>query len=344
MTAKKIYNIAIIGSGSIAKTHAKCINDLSNTKLIAVCTSSESRIQQAEANFNVPVYTDYNTLFNENLIDIVSICTQSGSHLESTRAAAQAGIHVLCEKPLEISVKRATAMIEACKTHNVKLSCVFQNRYATDYKTVLEAIHKGWLGKLLMGNASINWNRSPEYYSESVWRGTLLGDGGAALINQGIHTIDLLINAMGAVHSVFGKTYTKMHNIEGEDLAHALVNFKNGAIGTITAGTALYPGNPERLEIYGEHGTIILEGGKIIKWDIKNHDRNPKQTDLDASSGASDPLAIGHALHKTQISEFIKAISNNTQPEIDGEEGLKSLALIEGIYKSSTTHSEVIFS
>ncbi|MDW5289606.1 Gfo/Idh/MocA family oxidoreductase [Formosa sp. PL04] len=343
MNAKKVYKFAIIGTGSIAKTHAKCINELPNAELIAVYASSKVRANQAATIFNVPVYIDYNILFSEFEIDIVCICTQSGSHLAPTLAASQSGIHVLCEKPLEISTERATKMIMGCRTHGVTLGCVFQNRYSPDYLEILQVIHKGWLGKLLMGNANINWYRSPEYYSESPWRGTLLGDGGAALINQGIHTIDLLLHAMGTVKSVYGKVHTMVHQIEGEDTAHALVNFKSGAIGTITAGTSLFPGYPERLEIYGEHGSIILEGGKIIKWHIKGHERDVGSTLSDNSSGASDPNAIGYLLHKTQISEFIKAIDHKTQPEINGEEGLNSLALIEGIYKSSKNNIEVQF-
>lgn len=331
----------IIGTGAIARVHAQCLKQLSNATLVAMSSSSAERAKDAEHTFKVPVYANYHELIQRNDIDAVIICTQSGAHLEPSLEAAKAGLHIFCEKPLEISLTRADKMIASCHKGNVKLSCVFQNRFSPDYVEAKEAVQKGWLGKLLMGNASINWYRSPAYYADSPWRGTLAGDGGAALINQGIHTIDLLLDVMGDVKSVFGKTKTNVHSIEGEDTASALVSFKNGALGNITAGTSLYPGYAERLEIFGKRGSILLEAGKITAWNIQGHERPKRQEKQQKPSGASDPMAIGNTLHQKQLEDFISSIQLDTKPMIDGKEGRKALALINGIYTSAKLGKEI---
>ncbi|MDA3853811.1 MAG: Gfo/Idh/MocA family oxidoreductase [Bacteroidales bacterium] len=331
----------IIGTGAIARVHAQCLKQLSNAKLVAMSSSSAERAKAAEKTFKVPVYAHYHELIQHSGIDAVVICTQSGAHLEPSLEAAKAGKHVLCEKPLEISLARADEMIASCHKGHVKLSCVFQNRFSPDYSEAKDAVQKGWLGKLLMGNASIHWYRSPAYYADSPWRGTLGGDGGAALINQGIHTIDLLLDLMGDAKSVFGKTKTNVHHIEGEDTASALVSFKNGALGTITAGTSLYPGYAERLEIFGEKGSLLLEAGKITAWNIQGHHRTKSQYKELKPSGASDPMAIGNTLHQKQLEDFISSIQHDTKPIIDGKEGRKALALITGIYESAKLGQEI---
>jgi len=196
-------------------------------------------------------------------------------------------------------------------------------------------VKEGFLGKLLMGNAHINWYRNNEYYTNNPWRGTFQFDGGAAFMNQGIHTIDLLLRIMGPVHSVFGNVRTMVHDIEGEDVGSGIVNFKNGAMGAITGGTALLPGYPERLEIYGELGSIILEGGKITQWNVANMPAPKIMKNSSKSSGASDPTSIGHLNHKIMIEDMIDAINENKTPMVDGAEARKSVALISAIYRSS---------
>ncbi len=341
MGINKKVRFGIVGTGAIAKIHAACINQIEDAELIAMSSSSEERAKRASENFNIPVFSNYNELIQLKEIDVICIITQSGHHMEPAIAAAMAGKHVFCEKPLEITLERADKMINACKNAGVKLACVFQNRFSADFIEIKDAVKKGFLGKLLMANASINWYRKSEYYKYSPWRGTLEGDGGAALINQGIHTIDLLLNIMGKPESVYGKTKTLVHEIEGEDIANALINFKSGAIGTISAGTALFPGYPERLEIYGEKGSIIFEDGKIINWNVPGHERKISTKPTESISGSSDPMAIGDDLHKAQLIDMIKSIKNNTEPLVNGEEGRKALALIRGIYKSAIQQKEI---
>jgi predicted dehydrogenase len=193
-----------------------------------------------------------------------------------------------------------------------------------------------------MGTAAINWYRDPSYYSSSQWKGTLQGDGGAALINQGVHTIDLLLDIMGDAEAVYGQVRTIVHDIEGEDLGTAVVNFKSGALGTITGGTALYPGNPERLEVYGDKGNIILEAGKIVVWNVQGEDQTAPSSDV-GGSGASDPMAIDFKLHQGQVQDMVEAIWEDRDPMVTGEDARRSLELILGIYRSSKENQKVVF-
>ena len=257
---------AIVGTGSIAGLHITALKDIPDAEVVALCSSSKERAASSEEKYGITAYADINKMFDEKNIDAIIICTASGNHLEPCQEAAKRGIHVLSEKPLEVTLGKAQQMIDVCEKNNVKLACIFQSRFKPDFRQLKQAVEDKQLGKLLLGNAYIKWYRPEEYYSSSPWRGTLQGDGGAALINQGIHTIDLLQNVMGPVKAVTAKVKTSVHNIEGEDLGVAMIEFENGALGVIEGSTAVYPGYPERLEICGEDGRVILEAGKIIEW------------------------------------------------------------------------------
>lgn len=339
--SKEKLGFGIIGTGAIAGLHAAAIHACEEAELVAVCSSTQDRAIEAEKKFGVPADHDWDSFLNRKDIDIVAICTHSGNHLEPAIAAAKAGKHILLEKPIEVSVARADELIQACKSANVKLGVIFQNRLKPGYLQLKEAVDNGLLGKLLMGTAAINWYRDPSYYSSSSWKGTLVGDGGAALINQGVHTIDLLLDIMGEARAVYGQVRTMVHDIEGEDVGAALLNFKSGAIGTITGGTALYPGNPERLEIYGEKGNIILEAGKIVTWNV-NGSTGELPTSEVGGSGASDPMAIDYRLHLGQVQDMVEAVRENREPMVTGEDARQSLALILGIYQSSREGKQVV--
>jgi predicted dehydrogenase len=264
-------------------------------------------------------------------------------HLEPALAAARAGKHLMIEKPIEINLKRTDQLIESCEESGVKLAVIFQNRFTEDYQKLKRAVSEGVFGRLLMGNAYVNWFRDSAYYSTSNWKGTLEADGGGALINQGIHTIDLLLDLMGDVKSVFGQVQTTLYPIEGEDLGAAIVNFKNGALGNITSATALYPGYPERIEIFGTEGSAILEAGKLTQWNIKGSSETVKPSQNSGGSGASDPAAIGHQLHLAQWKLFLKAIQEDQNPVVDGITARKSVELIRAIYFSSKVGKMVEF-
>ena len=333
--------IGIIGTGSIVNNYVKCISELEEANLVALYTKSSDRVKSAEKQFGVPVFSNIDEFLAQNNLDLICVCNESGRHGEAIKAAAQAGKHILSEKPLEVTADKVDEVIKVCNENGVKLGCVLQNRCSADYVLLETAVKDGKLGKLLMGNAHINWYRSEEYYSGSDWRGTLQYDGGAALMNQGIHTIDLLINLMGEVSSVFGKVHTSVHKIEGEDVGSAILNFNGGAIGNITAGTALYPGYPERLEIYGEKGSVLMEAGKIVEWNVPDTTApNTASKDGDGS-GAADPTAIGHQNHKTVLADMLMAIQEGRSPMVGGDEARKAVAVINAIYNSSKSEKLV---
>lgn len=330
-----VIGIGIIGTGSIVKTYVKCIDELSETRLIGLYTKSKDRVKEAEDLFGLPIFSDLQKFLRLSEIDLICVCNESGSHGEAIKKSAEAGKHVLCEKPLEITPQKIDEVIAVCERNGAILGCALQNRCGDDYRAVEKTIHKGRLGKLLMGNAHINWYRSEEYYKNNPWRGTKKLDGGAAFINQGIHTIDLLTNLMGPVKSVFGNMKTMVHDIEGEDVGVGVLNFENGAMGTITAGTALFPGYPERLEFYGEKGSILLEGGKIVYWNVQGVPP-PESTSMEGSaSGAADPTNIGHINHKMVIKDMVDAMKEGRSPMVDGAEARKAVEVITSLYKSS---------
>lgn len=330
-----MIKIGIVGTGSITGKHAQAIAEIEGAQLVALYNPNPESAAKAQSKFALPVYTDINDFLGFPGLEVVCICTPSGMHLEPALAAAKAGKHLMIEKPIEINLQRTDELIEACEENGVKLAVIFQNRFSEDYQKLKKAVQNGVFGRLLMGNAYVNWFRDSAYYSTSNWKGTLHADGGGALINQGIHTIDLLLDLMGDVKNVFGQVQTTLYPIEGEDLGAAIVNFKNGALGNITSATALYPGYPERIEVFGTNGSAILEAGKLTQWNIMGSTESVKAAENSAGSGASDPTAIGHQLHLEQWKTFVAAIKDDLTPIVDGKTARKSVELIRAIYFSS---------
>jgi predicted dehydrogenase len=272
---EKKFGFGVIGTGNIAKFHAQCINKIPNAKLLGVLSKSESRARQVSKSFNAPVFWDIEKLLSNSEIDIICVCNESGLHAPTISRIAKAGKNVLCEKPLETSVKKIDDISDMVKVSRIKLGCVFQNRENPEYRKLKTYLQSGILGKILLCQTSINWYRPPSYYKDS-WRGTLAMDGGAALINQGIHTVDLTLDIMGEVDCISGFIDTLHHQIEGEDVAVAVLKFNSGALGTLSAGTALFPGEPESISLYGTLGNVVFSGGKIISSTVEQYPRRIK--------------------------------------------------------------------
>jgi predicted dehydrogenase len=342
MSTSRKLNFGVIGLGNISRHHIGAIQALPDCQLIAIGSRSEEKRLAAQEQYGIQTFADFNEMVQLPELHVVCICTPSGQHLDACLAAARAGKHVITEKPLEITVERANRMIRVCRDAGVKLACIFQNRYSSDYRRVCDLVADGKLGKLVLGNAYIKWYRDDAYYSAADWRGTLQGDGGAALINQSIHTIDLLLNVMGPVKSVSGKIRTLTHAIEGEDIGTAIMEFENGALGTIEGSTSIFAGFPERLEIHGDAGSVVMEAGKIISLKTRHGDSHEIQAD-GSSSGSSNPMAIDLGLHIAQFQEITDAICNDREPEVNGEQALQSLRLIRAIYESSRAGCEIRF-
>lgn len=338
----------IIGAGAIAPFHAEAINDLPEAELVGVCDSVEERAKNLADKFGARMWcTDYRKLLERNDIDVVNLCLPPSLNEEITLAAAQRGIHVIVEKPMALNVAQADNMISACRRAKTKLAVILPSRFSEDTQQVKKLVDEGKFGRLFMGNAFTNWFRTREYYASASWRKTWAGQGGGALINQGIHAVDLLQWYMGPVESVYGVIDTFVHDIEVEDTAVAILKFKSGALGIIQGTTAAYPGFPRKIEIFGEKGSAVLKvkslellaiiGTKIkIKGTLEQDYINKRPGDC-----SSGPVHLTSEQHRLQIKDFIQAIKDNREPFVNGEEGKKSLEIIKAIYASSKAKKEV---
>ena len=327
--------IGLIGAGNISITHARAAREIPGVELAAICGTNREKVHRLCEEFRAEPYTDLKN-FLKHPMDAVIIGSPSGVHAEQGIAAAQHYLHVLTEKPIDISIERADALIAACKQAGVKLGVIFQDRFKPDIRGLKEFLSAGGLGKILLVDARVKWYRPPEYYSDSKWRGTLALDGGGALMNQGIHTVDLLIWLFGDVASVEARTGNILHNIESEDTALAVLEFASGAKGTLLATTAAYPGYPRRLEITGTEGTVVLEQDRIITADLRRKQESLVSADSgDQNPSASSPVVSDVRGHRNAIEDFISAIETNGTPVCDGVEGRSSLALVEAIYQSA---------
>ena len=331
----------IIGTGSIANFHANCIEKIDNANLLGVYSKSQARANQVAENFNCPVFWDMEKLlFNPN-IDIICVCNESGLHYVTIDKIAKSGKHILCEKQLETSIEKIDKIAAIVKSSGIQLGCVFQNRENPEYKKLKSYISTGTLGKILLCQTSINWYRPPSYYKGS-WRGTHSLDGGAALINQGIHTIDLMLDIMGDVNEISAFVDTLHHEIEGEDIAVATLKFKSGALGTLSGGTALFPGEPESISVYGTKGNIIFRGGKIVTSSVASIQQELSKLENLSGSGASDPMAITDQFHISVIMDMINAVIFDKTPCISIDQARKPVELINSIYKSKGNRIKII--
>jgi len=341
MTQKQRLGFGVIGCGRIAPKHTESIVAIPDAELVAVCDIVPEKAESFARKYNAVAYLDYKELLQRDDIDIVTIATPSGSHAEIGIAAAKAGKHVMVEKPMAMTLADADLLIKTCRECGVKLGVIHQNRFNKSIKLLRAALEAGRFGKLTHGQATIRWNRNQEYYDQAPWRGTRLQDGGV-LMNQSIHNIDLLQWMLGEVDSVFGYTATALRNIEMEDVAVAVLKFKNGALGVIEAATTVYPKNiEETLNIFGETGSVIVGGiavNRIEVWEFPGSEEEKKQ--IFAAQENDPPTVYGYG-HREIIEDMIRAVKTDGTPAVPGEEGRKALEIILAIYKSQETGQPV---
>ncbi|MCA9132588.1 MAG: Gfo/Idh/MocA family oxidoreductase [Planctomycetales bacterium] len=338
----------IIGCGMISKFHARAIADIPGAKLVGCYNRTAPKAEALAQEFGGEATTELEQLLARDDLDVVSICSPSGAHMEPCLAAARAGKHVIVEKPLDVTLDRCDAMIEACDKAGVKLATIYPSRFHQSSKLMKQAVEAGRFGNLVLGDAYVKWFRTQEYYDSGAWRGTWQLDGGGALMNQAIHSVDLLLWLMGPAVEVMAHTATLAHErIEVEDVATATVRFANGALGTIEATTAAYPGSLKKIELSGSHGTAILEEESIIKWEFAEQSADDEKLREEmlgrtkTGGGAGDPSAIGHHAHAELFRDFLEAIEHDRPPAIDGREGRRSVELILAIYESAKTGQKV---
>jgi UDP-N-acetyl-2-amino-2-deoxyglucuronate dehydrogenase len=337
------FRFGIIGCGVISHTHAEEINNIKGAKLVAVADVVEDCAKSVGQAYGVDWYSDYLDLLKREDIDIVNILTPSGLRADIAIEAARHGKHVIAEKPIDVTYEKATAMIEACREAGVKLAVISQHRFDASTVKVKRVIEDGQFGHMVLGEYAVNWYRTQGYYDSGAWRGTWAMDGGGALMNQSIHTIDLLQYLVGPVESVFAHTATLAHErIEVEDVAVATVKFKSGALGTIVGTTSAYPGLSSRLEIFGTAGSAVIEHDRLTHLFLKSAEQEGQSANLAANAlDTPDPTTVFGYAHRLQIEDMMNAIRDGREPLVNGEEGLKPLEIILAIYESAKTGKEV---
>jgi predicted dehydrogenase len=334
----------IVGCGMISHFHARAIADVPGAKLIACFDRVPAAAERLAAAAGCKAYSSLPAMLADPAIQVVAIATPSGAHWEPAVAAAKAGKHVIVEKPLETTLRRCDQIIEACRKAGVVLSTIFPSRFHHSSVQLKQAVDQGRFGRLTVGDAYVKWYRTQQYYDSGAWRGTWELDGGGALMNQAIHSVDLLAWLMGPVAEVRALTGLLAHErIAVEDVAVAAVRFANGALGVIEASTAIYPGYLKRIELHGTAGSAVMEEEDIVKWDFAKkkpqdeaiHQRMAQR--VSGGGGAADPAAIGHHGHARQFRDVLRAIKKGQPPSIDGPEGRRSVEIILAIYKSAET-------
>src|SRR4051812_36588534 len=337
---------AIVGCGMIAGFHARALAEVPGARVAAVVSRQLDRAQhfRQQQGLDCAIYDNLAAALTRPDVHAVIVTTPSGAHQEPAVAAAQAGKHVVVEKPLEITLERCDAIIQACAQNRVQLCTIFPSRFGDANRALKAALDAGRFGRLTLGETTCKWWRPQSYYDEGGWKGTQALDGGGALMNQAIHNVDLLQWMMGPVAHVCGFTATLAHErIEVEDTAVACLRFANGGLGVIQATTSVHPGLPKTIGVHGDRGTVVIEQDDVIRWDFEPatpDDERIRQRfaqKTGASGGSSNPAAISHQGHARQLADFAEAIRTGRKPLVDGREGRKSVAIIEAIYQAAAT-------
>jgi len=342
MPLKGRYGFGIIGCGVISETHIEAMRRIPEAELVAVCDAVEQRARHKAEKYGAAAYTDHREMLKRDDVHVVNVLTPSGLHHLAGIEAARAGKHVICTKPIDVTLEAIDALIAACQENGVKLAATHQCRSFPAYVRLKQAAEDGRLGKLLYGNVFVPWFRTQEYYDDG-WHGTWKLDGGGALMNQSIHWIDLLLWLLGDVRSVFGKVDTVAHRMETEDLGSALVTFKSGSYGLIQGSTCTYQGLPTRLELHGTKGNVIVVADEIRLWQVEGEPREDRPPSHRAT-GAADPrsgLSEAVGAHVEQIRDVLEAIEEGREPKLNGREARRAVEVILAIYKSSQTGEEV---
>jgi predicted dehydrogenase len=347
---KKEYGFAIIGAGVIGNVHAHCADIVEGAKLVAIADIVPEKADELAGQFDYEVATHDNPedAISRDDVDVVCVCTPSGSHLPIVELAAKHKKAIICEKPLEITLARVDAALKAVEESGVTMACIFQTRFKPAVRATREAIASGRLGQVTLVDANTKWYRSQEYYDLGGWRGTWEQDGGGSLMNQSIHSIDAiqwLVQPVAKPKRIWAKTSILTHDIDTEDTAVAVIEYDNGALGTIEGATSVKPGSAVMLEVRGMKGTIVLEGGNVKMWQLEDmeegEEERMKALEGYQASGADAPEKIGYDSHRVQFVDFVAALNEDREPWVPAGEGRKAVEIIRAIYKSSQTGEAV---
>jgi len=340
----RLLHAGILGGGNISDTHARAAGAVAGVHVAAVYGQNVDRAAGLAERSNAVAYADLDRFLDHRPMDFVAIGSPSGLHAEQAMAAISRGLHVIVEKPLDISTSRVDELIAAADRSGVKVGVFFQDRLKPGVLRMKEIVETGRLGTPVLASGRIKWHRPDDYFAGSRWRGTWALDGGGALMNQGIHTIDLLSWMFGPVARVSAFAATRVHPIEVEDTLTATLEFESGALGVVEASTCAYPGYPRRVELTGRIGTVILEGDSLVAVDLRGGYQLPTPNSQLPTTPipnaqlptSSQSASVGDALpHQRMIEDFVDAIETNRSPACDAREGRRSVEIVEAIYRSA---------
>jgi len=352
MAKQREIGFGVVGLG-MGKHHALAITNARGARLVAVCDVDEERLKQVMAQYGCRGYGEYRELLADEEVEVVAICTPSGMHVDMALEAVALGKHLIVEKPVDIRVDKIERLIEAGRNAGVKMQAIFQSRTVPLHRRMKEAISEGRLGKLIGVHATLPWYRKQTYYEgpHGSWKGTWAMDGGGSLMNQGVHTVDLVQWLVGRVRSVMGAFGVYAHEIETEDTSVAVLKFENGALGTLSTTTCAYPGLPQTILIYGDRGTICMEEGELKVWKIQGEREaeeeqkmlrlyGPKEQ-VESEGVSSDPMAVGASGHQGEVEDLVEAIRTDREPYISIESAKHAVEIVQAIYESGRTGREV---
>ena len=337
-----MIHVGLIGAGNISDTHARALRAIPGVAIAAVYAPTRAHAEALSSRYGGIACDSLDALLAHRPLDTVVIGSPSGLHAEQGIAAAKRGLHVLVEKPIDVTAARVDALIEEAARAGVTLGVIFQDRLKPDVQRLKALVDAGRLGTPILANARVKWYRPPSYYAGSRWRGTQTLDGGGALMNQGVHTVDLLLWLFGPVRRVFGRTIAGLHAIEVEDTAVGVLEFASGAIGTLEAATSAYPGYSRQIELTGSNGTVRLDGDDLAAIDLKDarDDETPTRSSA-ATLSAASPIVSDPTAHIRVFEDFIRAVEWRSAPVCDGPGGRHSVALIEALYQSARTGQRI---
>lgn len=331
----KTIGFGIMGCGSVSAAHARAINSLPDARIVACCDAVAERARSMAAQLHCEWHDDYARMLARDDIHVVAICTPSGLHADQGITAAEAGKHVIVEKPIGLSLKKIDRLIDTCRNNNLKLTCIFQYRFTKAGRLVKQAVDEGRFGQLVFAAADCKWFRAQSYYDSAAWRGTWALDGGV-LCNQAIHYIDQLCWLAGDVdHVEFARVQTRARKMEAEDSALAVIQFKNRAWGVVQGSTAVYPGLPARVEICGTEGSAVMSDAALLQWKIEGEQEAPAVQSHAAGVSAAEPAIASLTGHDLQIADFVQAIREDREPYVKPEDARRTVALVRAIYEKA---------
>jgi UDP-N-acetyl-2-amino-2-deoxyglucuronate dehydrogenase len=346
---KRVYGFGIVGCGVIGPRHAEVAGALPNARFVACTDVIADRAKALAEVHGGDFEPDLDALLSRADVDVVSVCVPSGLHAEVGVRAAEAGKHLVIEKPIDISLAAADRLIAAVERAGVTMTVISQHRFDPGLVELRQLLDGGRLGRLVVGDARVKWYRTQAYYDSGDWRGTWALDGGGALMNQGVHYTDLLRWCMGPVSEVMAVTATAAHQMETEDVALAVLRFSSGAVGSIEASTAVFPGFRERLEVSGTEGTVVVEDGAVVVRELVSEHgevglygaRVASEPVTPAASAASDPAGISNDSHAMQVADLLSAVDEGREPLVTGQEARNALELVLAVYESARQRAAV---